>query len=43
MEEGDQACTESDTGASKSFLSLLFELNQSFFFLSLLLFSFTLL
>ena len=32
MEEGDQACTEGDTGVSKSFLSLLFELNQSFFF-----------
>ena len=32
MEEGDQACTEGDTGVSKSFLLLLFELNQSFFF-----------
>ena len=31
MEEWDQACTECDTSVSKSFLSLLFESNQSFF------------
>ena len=32
MEEGDQAYTEGDTGINKSFLSLLLELNRSFFF-----------
>ena len=33
-----QACTESDTGVSKSFLPLLFESNRSFFFFFTLVF-----
>jgi len=32
MEEWEQVCTKGDTSVSKSFLSLLFESNQSFFF-----------
>ena len=35
MKEGDQACTEGDTGVSKSFLSLLLESNRGFLFISI--------
>ena len=38
VEEWEQACTEGDTSVIKSFLSLLFESNQSFFFFFTLVF-----